>query len=93
MCKECEHKYKTTVYYDDDVVWVEECVVCKDPLVLLKRHGLVLSRLEIEHIQSIVKRWPNRKIDKKRHERSRHYQIHLRSNHANSSKKQTSIPT
>ena len=37
-CELCEAVTKTTRYYDDDECWIADCLICRVPMVVWRRH-------------------------------------------------------
>ncbi len=37
-CPLCKAEHLTHLYYEDDTLWVADCLTCHIPMVVLKRH-------------------------------------------------------
>jgi len=49
-CDLCKRERKTTLYYEDDKIWVVECESCHVPMAVWKEHKSSLAIMESEYI-------------------------------------------
>ncbi|MBA7623579.1 hypothetical protein ES703_30976 [subsurface metagenome] len=38
-CPLCTRELKTTLYYEDNVIWIVDCLKCHCPMAVIKRHN------------------------------------------------------
>ena len=55
MCELCKAEKLTKWYYEDDIIWIADCLICRIPMVVLRKHKNTLSKDEEEHINLKVK--------------------------------------
>lgn len=53
-CPLCRAEKLTRWYYEDDICWVADCVTCKVPMIVLKRHATIPVKEELVHLHLIA---------------------------------------
>jgi len=67
-----------TVYHEDDICIVVDCITCCVPMVVLKRHSISPTQQEQRHMQRILRSLGKGRIDGKRRTIKDHWHAHLR---------------
>jgi len=58
-----DREIATKVYYEDDVIIIVDCLTCKIPMVVIKRHAGNVTEEEKDYIDDVVRRkWPGSKL-------------------------------
>lgn len=47
-CELCQAQKLTTWHYEDEHIWIADCIICGVPMVVLKRHAAKPSEFEDE---------------------------------------------
>lgn len=50
-CPLCGRKLETTLYYEDDLLWIVDCKTCRCPMAVIKRHSPTATPDEILRIK------------------------------------------
>ncbi len=53
-CPLCKLTIKSKVYYEDRIVTVLDCMKCKIPMAVSKRHTMKMGLYELSHILNII---------------------------------------
>lgn len=78
-CPLCAREPKTRHYYEDDVLWVVECLTCRVPMVVIKRHSPDPTPEEYEYAKRLGFRlFPERSFDDRPRSIPGHWHAHLR---------------
>jgi diadenosine tetraphosphate (Ap4A) HIT family hydrolase len=67
LCKLATGNIKTKLYYQDKIVIIVNCLTCKIPMIVLKRHTMKPNNFERAHMEMVPKELfgPNIKFRKK----------------------------
>lgn len=82
-CQLCEAERLTEWLFEDEEIWIAECIVCLTPMVVWKQHGLPEETLEqafLERFKLIAsQRYPHGWwLDTKRRRIPEHWHAHAR---------------
>jgi len=83
MCELCDiyekRKIKTKLHYEDKKVIVVDCLTCRIPMVVLKRHTMEPNNFELGHMEMVSKELfgPNIKFRKKQRRILDHLHWHI----------------
>lgn len=82
MCELCNLEKKTEWYYEDDYFIVCDCETCKVPMIVSKRHTLILNQEEIIDLMFLLPKflpdWKNKTLDQRRRKVPDHWHCHIR---------------
>lgn len=54
-----DREIKTTRHYEDELILIVDCMKCKVPMVVLRRHDAKVTPMELARIEEAVHReWP-----------------------------------
>lgn len=69
---------KTRFYYEDELLIIVDCVQCKIPMIVIKRHTMEISDEEEKQILSVKNRlWANSKLRCESRSIKDHYHCHV----------------
>ena len=78
LCRLAKGYIATHLYYQDDRIIIVDCKTCGTPFLTLKRHDMILTQEELEHISKVVKeQFPNYKLRMNQCQIKDHWHIHL----------------
>jgi len=77
-CPFCERALLTTLYYEDDLIWVVDCLTCGCPIAVLKRHVDIPDPQELLRIKCIFAQLGIGIFDDSMKTIKDHYHAHLR---------------
>lgn len=78
-CPLCAREPKAPVHYEDDRIWVTECLTCRVPMGVLKRHTSHPKLEEALHLaRKIEELFPGRRLDDRMRSIPEHYHMHAR---------------
>lgn len=78
-CPLCEAERITKWYYEDDICWIADCVVCGVPMVVWKNHGRHPNQLEMRHmIRKLIDHGGAGRVDASMRQIADHWHAHLR---------------
>lgn len=80
LCRIYKNKeIHTKVHFEDNSLIILDCHTCKNvPMLVIKRHDMILTHKELEHILKVVKKqFPNYKLRMNQRQEKNHWHIHL----------------
>jgi len=80
-CELCNLEKKSKWYHEDDHFIICDCITCKCPMIVLKRHDTELSLIERDEIPKLIILFgidKGRKPDWNRSKIKDHWHCHLR---------------
>lgn len=82
-CDLCRAEPLTRWHYEDDQVWVADCVTCQVPMIVWKGHGVGLGtddasvQMRLEMRDVVLRLFPRRSIDWQRRQIPDHLHAHI----------------
>jgi len=77
-CDLCRAERKSRWYYEDDLCWIADCIVCGVPMAVLKRHTPTPTPEEKAHLAAKLLALGNGFMDDAMRRIPDHYHVHLR---------------
>lgn len=82
-CQLCQAEELTRRYHEDHICWVADCLTCRVPMVVLRRHSIRPTEVERRHMLEMLKLCcpPSKsgwKVDETRHSIPSHWHAHAR---------------
>ena len=77
-CPLCVRELKTTLYYEDDLLWIVDCLTCHCPMAVIKRHSPTATPDEIIRIKCQFAKLGVGIFDDSMKKYKDHYHAHLR---------------
>lgn len=73
-----DREITTKVHYEDAVIIIVDCLTCKIPMVVIKRHDGNATETEKAHIHNIVQgKWPGSTLRCTPRQISNHFHCHV----------------
>lgn len=77
-CPLCILEHKTKVFYENDLFIVLDCLTCKVPMYVWKKHKFPTTKQKISMYSDAQQRFPDRKLSLIRRNLPKHFHFHCR---------------
>lgn len=78
-CELRDLERKTKIYYEDPSFIIIDCKSCKIPMIILRRHSMILSISELSNIIEVVRKKFGKNVELRMNQRKipDHWHVHI----------------